>query len=471
MSFINKSFMLQNDTAKHLYREYAKDQPIIDYHCHIDPREIYEDKRFENITELWLGADHYKWRLVRSNGVPEQEITGNADPKTKFMRFAEALSKSIGNPMYHWTYLELKRYFDYDGILSPETADQVYELCNEKLKDPSMSARGLIERSNVKMIGTTDDPSDSLEWHKKIAEDKSFKTLVLPSFRPDKYIAIDKAGFKDAVSKLAAAADAEINSAADLMDALDKRLDFFCENGCAATDHGLDYMVYSPADESEVNRVFLKAMSGEKVSREEASEYKTAVMLHLGRQYAKRDIVMQIHFNVQRNPNSRMMSAIGADTGFDCMRTEDGAVKLTEFLNALDQTNELPKTILYSLNPHDNEAIDTIIGSFQGALADGTYIPGKIQHGAAWWFSDTKSGMEAHIKSLANLSILGNFIGMLTDSRSFLSYTRHEYFRRILCNIIGEWVENGEYPDDENALGKIISDICYGNAARHFKIP
>ena len=230
-------------------------------------------------------------------------------------------------------------------------------------------------------------------------------------------------------------------------------------------------MVYSPADESEVNRVFLKAMSGEKVSREEASEYKTAVMLHLGRQYAKRDIVMQIHFNVQRNPNSRMMSAIGADTGFDCMRTEDGAVKLTEFLNALDQTNELPKTILYSLNPHDNEAIDTIIGSFQGALADGTYIPGKIQHGAAWWFSDTKSGMEAHIKSLANLSILGNFIGMLTDSRSFLSYTRHEYFRRILCNIIGEWVENGEYPDDENALGKIISDICYGNAARHFKIP
>ena len=419
MSFINKSFMLQNDTAKHLYREYAKDQPIIDYHCHIDPREIYEDKRFENITELWLGADHYKWRLVRSNGVPEQEITGNADPKTKFMRFAEALSKSIGNPMYHWTHLELKRYFDYDGILSPETADQVYELCNEKLKDPSMSARGLIERSNVKMIGTTDDPSDSLEWHKKIAEDKSFKTLVLPSFRPDKYIAIDKAGFKDAVSKLAAAAGAEINSAADLMDALDK----------------------------------------------------TAVMLHLGRQYAKRDIVMQIHFNVQRNPNSRMMSAIGADTGFDCMRTEDGAVKLTEFLNALDQTNELPKTILYSLNPHDNEAIDTIIGSFQGALADGTYIPGKIQHGAAWWFSDTKSGMEAHIKSLANLSILGNFIGMLTDSRSFLSYTRHEYFRRILCNIIGEWVENGEYPDDENALGKIISDICYGNAARHFKIP
>ena len=457
--------MLKNETAKRLYRSFAKDLPIIDYHCHINPREIYEDKRFEDITEVWLGGDHYKWRLIRSNGVIEDEITGGADSKTKFLRFARALQKSIGNPMYHWTHLELKKYFNYDGILSADTAEEVYRLCNAKLKEPEMSARGIINASNVEMIGTTDDPIDSLEWHIKLASDASFKAKVLPSFRPDKAVNIEKPGFAEYIQALGNASGIDIKSVSDVKDALTKRLDFFCEHGCKVTDHGVDYLAFSPASDSEIERIFSKAIQKEAVTADEADKYKTAVMLHLGREYAKRNIVMQIHFNVQRNPNKRLLDSIGPDTGFDCMMTKDCSIALTGFLNALDLTCSLPKTIIYSLNPADNEMIDTVIGSFQGSE-----VPGKIQHGAAWWFSDTKSGMEAHLRSLANLSILGNFVGMLTDSRSFLSYTRHDYFRRILCSVIGEWVEDGEYPDDEKALGEIISGICYYNAKRYFDL-
>ena len=457
--------MLKNKTAERLYRSFAKDLPIIDYHCHINPREIYEDKRFEDITEVWLGGDHYKWRLIRSNGVIEDEITGGADSKTKFLRFARALQKSIGNPMYHWTHLELKKYFNYDGILSADTAEEVYKLCNAKLKEPGMSARGIINASNVEMIGTTDDPIDSLEWHIKLASDASFKAKVLPSFRPDKAVNIEKPGFAEYIQALGNASGIDIKSVSDVKDALTKRLDFFCEHGCKVTDHGVDYLAFSPASDSEIERIFSKAIQKEAVTADEADKYKTAVMLHLGREYAKRNIVMQIHFNVQRNPNKRLLDSIGPDTGFDCMMTKDCSIALTGFLNALDLTCSLPKTIIYSLNPADNEMIDTVIGSFQGSE-----VPGKIQHGAAWWFSDTKSGMEAHLRSLANLSILGNFVGMLTDSRSFLSYTRHDYFRRILCSVIGEWVEDGEYPDDEKALGEIISGICYYNAKRYFDL-
>lgn len=457
--------MLKNKTAKSLYRSFAKDLPIIDYHCHINPREIYEDKRFEDITEVWLGGDHYKWRLIRSNGVIEDEITGGADSKTKFLRFAQALQKSIGNPMYHWTHLELKKYFNYDGILSADTAEEVYRLCNAKLKEPEMSARGIINASNVEMIGTTDDPIDSLEWHIKLASDASFKAKVLPSFRPDKAVNIEKPGFAEYIQALGNASGIDIKSVSDVKDALTKRLDFFCEHGCKVTDHGVDYLAFSPASDSEIERIFSKAIQKEAVTADEADKYKTAVMLHLGREYAKRNVVMQIHFNVQRNPNKRLLDSIGPDTGFDCMMTKDCSIALTGFLNALDLTCSLPKTIIYSLNPADNEMIDTVIGSFQGSE-----VPGKIQHGAAWWFSDTKSGMEAHLRSLANLSILGNFVGMLTDSRSFLSYTRHDYFRRILCSVIGEWVEDGEYPDDEKALGEIISGICYYNAKRYFDL-
>ena len=328
-----------------------------------------------------------------------------------------------------------------------------------------MSARGIINASNVKMIGTTDDPIDSLEWHIKLAADKSFKTRVCPSFRPDKAVNIDKAGFADYIAALSKAADMPIESADDVKAALTKRLAFFCENGCLATDHGLDYMVYSPASEDEVNAIFKKAISGEAVTREEGDKYKTAILVHLGKEYAKRGIVMQIHYGAQRNVNERTFKALGADTGYDCIATRDCAIEMTGFLNALEKDNALPKTILYSLNPNDNEALDTIIGSFQGVE-----VPGKIQHGSAWWFSDSQIGMEAQLRSLASLSILGNFIGMLTDSRSFLSYTRHEYFRRILCNIIGKWVEEGEYPFDEKALGEIVSDISYNNAARYFGI-
>ncbi len=465
MSFINDDFILRNETAKKLYHNHASKMPIVDYHCHINPREIYENRRFENITQIWLGGDHYKWRLIRSNGVCEDEITGSADDYTKFCHFAEMLPKAIGNPMYHWTHLELKRYFGYDGVLNGDTAKEVWELCNAELQKESMTVRSIIERSNVALIGTTDDPVDSLVWHKKIAEDKSFKTKVVPSYRPDKAINIEKEGFLDYLKQLGEAAGFEIKSVDDVKRALSVRLDYFCEAGCRASDHGLDYVVYSPAESCEIDEIFARALKGETVSLKDADKYKTEIMLHLGGEYAKRSVVMQLHYGAQRNTNTQMFKKLGPDTGFDCISTISCGEAITGFLNALQQENKLPKTILYSLNPQDNEMLDTILGCFQG-----TEVAGKIQHGSAWWFNDTKSGMETQLKSLANLSVLGNFVGMLTDSRSFLSYTRHEYFRRILCNLIGEWVENGEYPNDQKQLGKMVEDICYYNAERYFNL-
>ena len=464
MGIINDGFLLKSDTAKRLY-EAAKDMPIIDYHCHIDPREIYENRRFDNITQVWLGGDHYKWRLMRSNGVTEDEITGDADDYTKFLRFAEMLPKAIGNPMYHWCHLELKRFFGYDGVLNGDTAREVYDLCNKKLRQDGMTVRAIIEKSNVKMIGTTDDPADDLKWHKLIAEDKSFKTAVCPTFRPDKAVNIDKDGFADYIKKLSAAAETDIKTVSDVKAALEKRLDYFCSLGCRATDHGLDYVVYEPASEESVNEIFKRALRGEKVSQSEADRYKTELMLFLGEKIAEKGIVMQLHYGAQRNTNTVMFNKLGADTGFDCISVKNCGEALTGFLNALNVKGKLPKTIIYSLNPNDNELIDTVLGCFQGTEAQG-----KIQHGSAWWFGDTKSGMEAQLKSLANLSLLGNFVGMLTDSRSFLSYTRHEYFRRILCNILGEWVENGEYPDDKITFETIVKDISYNNAKKYFNI-
>lgn len=464
MGIINDGFLLKSDTAKRLY-EAAKDMPIIDYHCHIDPREIYENRRFDNITQVWLGGDHYKWRLMRSNGVTEDEITGDADDYTKFLRFAEMLPKAIGNPMYHWCHLELKRFFGYDGVLNGDTAREVYDLCNKKLRQDGMTVRAIIEKSNVKMIGTTDDPADDLKWHKLLTEDKSFNTAVCPTFRPDKAVNIDKAGFADYIKKLSAAAEIDIKTVSDVKAALEKRLDYFCSLGCRATDHGLDYVVYEPASEESVNEIFKRALRGEKVSQLEADRYKTELMLFLGEKIAEKGIVMQLHYGAQRNTNTVMFNKLGADTGFDCISVKNCGEALTGFLNALNVKGKLPKTIIYSLNPNDNELIDTVLGCFQGTEAQG-----KIQHGSAWWFGDTKSGMEAQLKSLANLSLLGNFVGMLTDSRSFLSYTRHEYFRRILCNLLGEWVENGEYPDDKITLETIVKDISYNNAKKYFNI-
>lgn len=359
--------------------------------------------------------------------------------------------------------MELKKYFQYDGILCGDTAEEVWNLCNEKLKDDNMSVRGLINQSNVAVIGTTDDPVDDLRWHKAIAEDKSFKTKVVPSFRPDKAVNIEKPGFCEYIEKLSSVCGFVIKTVADVKKALTDRLNFFCENGCKASDHGLDYAVYSVADEKYLNKVLKDALNGKPVNQADADAYKTAILLHLGEEYVKRDVVMQIHYGAIRNTNSKMFEKLGPDTGYDCISTRACGNELVAFMNALEEKNTLPKTVLYSLNPYDNAMLDTFLGAFQG-----TEVAGKIQHGSAWWFNDTKRGMEEQLKSLADLSILGNFIGMLTDSRSFLSYTRHDYFRRILCNLIGEWVENGEYPNDQKALKEIIEGICYNNAKKYF---
>ena len=442
-----------------------KKMPIIDYHCHINPQEIAENKKFDNITQIWLGGDHYKWRQIRSNGICENEITGNADDRTKFQRIAEMLPRAIGNPLYHWTHLELKRYFGYNGVLNGDTAEKVWNLCNQKLMDDSMSVCNIIKNSNVAMIGTTDDPIDTLEWHIKIRESGCCTARVVPSFRPDKAVNIEKNGFVEYISKLSEVSGIEINTVEDIKSALTARLNFFCENGCRATDHGLDYVVYSPTSDDEVERIFSSVIKGETISQEDADKYKTAILLHLGKEYAKRGIVMQLHYGVQRNTNTKAFEELGPDTGFDCISVKDCGLAITGFLNALQKDNNLPKTILYSLNPSDNALLGTIIGCFQGSDTIG-----KIQHGSAWWFNDNKTGMQEQMTTLANLSLLGNFIGMLTDSRSFLSYTRHEYFRRILCNLIGTWVENGEYPDDEEQLGRLIEDICYYNAERFFDL-
>lgn len=463
MGLINEDFILKNETAKQLYRDYAKDMPIIDYHCHINPEEIANNRKFDNISQVWLGGDHYKWRLIRSNGIDENEITGSADDRTKFEHFAQMLPKAIGNPMYHWTHLELNKYFDYDGILNGSTAQEVWQLCNEKLQNDDMSVRGLIKSSNVAVIGTTDDPIDDLRWHEAIAADKSFNTKVVPSFRPDKAMNIEKPGFAEYISKLSNVSGIEIKTVGDLKTALTKRLEYFCEHGCKASDHGLDYAVYTLADEKTLNKILTRVLKGGSISQDEADAFKTEILIHLGREYARLDVVMQIHYGAIRNTNTKKFELLGPDTGFDCISTRSCGEALVGFMNHLETEDKLPKTVLYSLNPQDNAMLDTYLGAFQG-----TCVPGKIQHGSAWWFNDTKRGMEEQLKSLADLSLLGNFIGMLTDSRSFLSYTRHDYFRRILCNLIGSWVENGEYPNDQVALKEIIEGICYKNAKRYF---
>lgn len=461
--FMDQDFLLTTPTAKKLFHEHAAHMPIIDYHCHVSPQEIYEDRRFENITQVWLGGDHYKWRVMRSNGVEEKYITGDAPDREKFQKFAEALPMAIGNPMYHWCHLELKTYFGYTGTLNGDTAEEVWNLCNKKLAEPGMSVRGLIKQSNVAMVGTTDDPADTLEWHAKIAADPSIETVVAPSFRPDKAVNIEKAGWAEYLPVLGRAAGIEITDLDSLEAALGSRIAFFDEHGCRAADHGLDYICYREMSRNEVNQVMQKAMKGQEVTTAEAEAFKTALLLFCGRKYAKLGWVMQLHFSCLRNPNKAMFAKLGPDTGFDVMNSACSGAAVTGLLSALNDTDELPRTILYSLNPSDNELLDTIIGAFQGPE-----VPGKIQHGSAWWFNDTKTGMTAQMTSLANLGLLGNFVGMLTDSRSFLSYTRHEYFRRILCELLGQWVENGEYPDDEAALAEIVEGVSYNNAARYF---
>ena len=441
--FMNEDFLLESNTAKTLYHDYAAKKPIVDYHCHVNPREVAEDIRFENITAAWLYGDHYKWRMIRSCGVDEKYITGETGDREKFQKFSESLPLAVGNPLYHWTHLELRRYFDCDLPLNAENAEKIWEICNNRLKEDNMSARGIIRQSKVTHICTTDDPIDSLEWHKQMKEDTSWEVSVLPTFRPDKAINIDKPGFLEYISALSAASGLNIKSIDDLYTAMVGRLDFFSSVGCVISDHGIDYVTWVDDCEKKAGAIFAKALGGEKVDLKEAEAYKAAMMVFFANQYAKRNWVMQIHYGASRNVNSTMFDRLGPDTGFDCISTRDCSAAMYKLLDAANRETGLPKTVLYSLNPADDAYLATAIGAFQG-----TELPGKIQHGSGWWFNDTKTGMISQMTNLANLGVLGNFIGMLTDSRSFLSYTRHEYFRRILCNLIGGWVENGEYPND-----------------------
>lgn len=462
--FMDADFLLTNEVANDLFHNHAAKMPIIDYHCHINPAEIAEDHHYDNIAQAWLAGDHYKWRQMRSNGVAEDRITGeNADDRDKFQAWAETLDKAIGNPLYHWTHLELQRYFGYHGRLGKDTAQEVWDLCNKKLAEPDMGVRGLIRRSNVKLICTTDDPIDDLHYHKQLAADKTWEVKVLPAWRPDKAMNIEQAPFQGYVKKLSDVSGVAVNDFESICDALSNRMDFFAENGCCASDHALDYAFYAPASKDELNAIVKNVLAGKALSSEDVLKYKTGILIFLARQYARRNWVMQLHFSAVRNTNKRMFNRLGADTGFDCMGNTLDAFALTKFLNALDCTDELPKTVFYSLNQSDDSMLGTVLGCFQG---EG--IACKLQQGSGWWFNDTKAGMEKQLTSLADLSLLGNFIGMLTDSRSYLSYTRHEYFRRILCNLIGTWVDNGEFPDDRKLLGQIVEDISYNNTKNYF---
>ena len=460
---MDENFLLNNKTAIMLYHEYAAGMPIYDFHCHLNPKEIAENKKYQNISELWLGGDHYKWRAMRSNGISERYITGDASPKEKFIKWAETIPNCIGNPLYHWTHLELKRYFGIDKLLSPETAEEIWEKCNQALQKDEFSARGLIQRSNVELICTTDDPVDSLEYHMAIAKDSSFKVKVLPTFRPDKSFNIENLGFGEWIGNLSKVVGFEVNSFDALKKALQQRVDFFHKNGCRVSDHGFDAIVYGVGSEEEADAILQKALAGKALTETEVIKYKTQVLVFLGRQYSRLGWVMQLHIGASRNNNQRMMKALGPDTGFDAIDDKIFAEALAKFLNQLETTNELPKTILYTLNPNYNEIFGSIMGCFQGDTA-----PGKIQFGSGWWFNDQKDGMLRQMTALANFGLLSKFVGMLTDSRSFISYTRHEYFRRILCNLVGEWVENGEAPNDKKLLGKMIQDICYNNASHYF---
>ena len=435
--FMDKDFLLETDTAKHLFHDIADKMPIIDYHCHLIPREIYEDRQFENITQVWLGGDHYKWRLMRSFGVDEKYITGDASDREKFQKWAETIGLAIGNPLHH--------------------CEEVWNLCNEKLRQRAFSARNLILQSNVKVICTTDDPADTLEWHQRIAAD-GFPVKVLPSFRPDKAMNLEKPEYLDYLEKLGGP-----RSYAELVKVLQEKLSFFVSLGCRVSDHAVESVPYAPATEAELEAIFQKRLAGGMPTAYEQKQFKTGLLLMLGRCYARYGIAMQLHFGCIRDNNQYIYRLLGPDTGVDSIGDMSSMKELAGFLNALAETRELPKTILYSLNPIENAAIGTVIGCFQGPEARG-----KIQHGSAWWFNDHEKGMLDQMTTLASEGALAAFVGMLTDSRSFLSYTRHEYFRRLLCNLVGNWVEKGEYPNDEKALQTIVEGICYTNAKAYF---
>jgi len=462
-SFLDKDFLLQTDTAKQLYHEFAKEMPIIDYHNHLIPEQIANDVNFDNLTQIWLYGDHYKWRAMRSNGVKEKYCTGDASDYEKFEQWAATVPYTLRNPLYHWTHLELQRYFNVDKILSPETAREIYDECSAKLKTPQYSVRNLLRKMNVKVLCTTDDPTDSLEHHKKIKDD-GFEIKVLPAFRPDKAMNVDDVDtFNAYVNKLQAVSNILIASWDDYLTALKSRHDFFAENGCCISDHGLEQLYAVDYQESEIRNIFRKLTTGESISQPENIKFKSAMLVKFAEWDHEKKWVQQYHLGALRNNNARMLKTLGADTGWDSIGDFSQAKQLSKFLDRLDSTNQLTKTILYNLNPADNQLMAAMIGNFN----DGS-VAGKIQYGSSWWFLDQKQGMTEQINALSNLGLLSRFIGMLTDSRSFMSYPRHEYFRRILCNIFGEEIENGELPNDLAWTGKVIQDICYNNAKEYF---
>jgi glucuronate isomerase len=461
--FMDEDFLLTNSTAVKLYHDYAASMPIIDYHCHISPKEIYEDKRFNNLTEVWLNGDHYKWRLMRINGVDEHYITGDADDYSKFLAWAETVPATIGNPVYHWTHLELQRYFGIYDILNKKTAPAIWDKANSMLNSNELSVRNLIKKSKVKVICTTDDPVDSLEYHIKLKDEACLDIKVLPAMRPDKALHINSEGFVQWIEKLEKATGRGIGNYEDFLSALEERVLFFHSIGCRLSDHAIDNMYYEEADIDEVSNIFNEAMHGNEISEIEDLRYKTYTLKFLARKYAELNWAMQLHINALRNTNFKMFKVLGPDSGYDSVNDSSIAVPLSKFLNSLEVDGGLPRMILYTLNSKDNYVIASLLANFCGRG-----IAGQLQFGSAWWFNDSKEGMLEQMKSLANIGLLSRFIGMLTDSRSFLSYTRHEYFRRILCNLLGEWAENGEAPYDIELLGKMAQDISYNNAKNYF---
>ncbi len=466
-SFIHDNFILSNQTAVDLYHKYAKNMPIYDYHCHLSPKDIAENRKFNNITELWLEGDHYKWRGMRAHGIAEKYITGDADPKEKFKAWAETVPFTVGNPLYHWTHLELKKYFNIDALLNPDTCEQIWNQCNELLQQDDFSCQNLIKKSNVKVICTTDDPTDDLYYHDQIKQQKDFDVKVLPTFRPDKGLEINKDTFVPFVEALKKVTNKGLTSYSEYIQALGERVQYFHEKGCRISDHGLSELPFAESDPSELEAIYQTGLKGEKISLEDENKFKTAILIFLAKEYKQRDWAMQIHFGAIRNNNTRMFKKLGPDAGFDSISDQgEVAAPLNALLDACEQQDALPKTIIYNLNPVHNELIGSTIQNFQAESG----IPGKIQFGSGWWFNDTKPGMIRQISSLADQGLLAHFVGMLTDSRSFISYSRHEYFRRILCDLVGGWVESGDFPNDEGMLQSLIENICYNNAKNYFSI-
>lgn len=463
--FMDENFLLQTETAQELYHNYAAKMPIFDYHCHINPQEIAEDKQFENITQVWLYGDHYKWRGMRTNGVDEKYCTGDASDWEKFEKWAETVPYTLRNPLFHWTHLELKKFFGIDKILSPATAKEIWDECNAKLQTPEYSVRNIIRMANVHTICTTDDPVDSLEYHKQIKDD-GFEVAVLPAWRPDKAMTVENAKlYNEYIDKLADASGISIDSFQSFIDALDKRHQFFHDNGCRLSDHGLETFIAEDYTITEIEQIFIKIRGGAELTSEEVLKFKSCMLYEFGIMDHSRGWTQQFHVGALRNNSTRLFNKLGADVGLDSIGDFEIAKSLSKLLDRLDMKDQLAKTVLYNLNPRDNELIGTMIGNFQ----DGT-VPGKMQFGSGWWFLDQKEGIEKQLNTLSNLGLLSRFVGMLTDSRSFLSYTRHEYFRRTLCNLLGNDVENGEIPYDMELLGKMVENISFNNAKEYFNL-